>query len=176
MTPQADYLKADDSVMDPSWRTIAATIRNEFHPAPVERSNPSTNAGAAPKAEADPTTGTARLRPGVAPHIVTETDADGAKVTSLVRQAPRVEEAPQNYQRRTFNPDGLHMDDYMAMRRQGLVPKVEVVGASRKTSTESFDLDAWRAWRAETTAKSEMEEFLEARSKGQVPAQLMRKE
>lgn len=99
-----------------------------------------------------------------------------AKVTSLVRRAPRVEEAPQNYQRRTFNPDGLHMDDYMAMRRQGLVPKVEVVGATRRTNTESFDLPAWQAWRAETTAKSEMEEFLEARSKGQVPAQKLRGE
>lgn len=145
------------------------------HPAPVEQ--PTTSAKANAQTEVNPSFGVARFNNSGGPReIVTEKNPDGSISTSLVGRRSRLVEPPTKYEPKTFNPYSVDMDDFMALRKQGYVPKVEVVGDHQTTNKEPFDLPAWLAWRAATspkteTPKAEIELLREARSRGYVPPQ-----
>lgn len=152
--------------MDPSWRTIAATIRNEFHPAPVE--SPSTATKPNTQQEANPAFGVVRFHKsdGVR-STVTETLPDGSTSTYVVGKRSRFEEPPMNNEPKTFNPFAVNPDDYAALRRQGYVPKVVVTGpggAPVKSASSTFDMEAYRAERGANVPKTEMQEFIESRN------------
>lgn len=143
---------------------MAEKIQSEFHPAP-----PTDAKGSAPT----PVNGEyaeVRFVRGVAPGTVTETFDDGSSCTSSMGRRGRIETPSVQITPRTFNPFTVTMDDYMELRRQGCVPEVRVKGVECASHSRPVDLDAWSEYRSASAKPDEMESWLDARTRGEVPA------
>ena len=148
--------------MDPKWRTVAATIRNEFHPDVTATPKPdSPSIGHPDYAEV-------RVHRGDgAQALVTETYEDGSTCVSTVGRRSYVEEPSVQIKPRTFNPF-VDMDSYAEARRQGLIPGVRVIETHKPS--DNFDMGAYAAYRIATAKRDEMSEWIEARRRGEVPS------
>lgn len=150
------------------WKALRGTLNSEFRPKP--KGEPA--AADAPAVNREfAELKVQRGHPGG--QLVTETFEDGCTVTSYV-SGPRTRAVEPEAPARAvgFNPYAVTMGEYSELRRKGLTPDVRIVGAPSTGASESFDLPAYREYKAERAKAemSEMDQFIEARRRGEIPA------
>lgn len=149
--------------MDPSWRTIAATIRNEFHRPPAAPSAAAPSTAEIPSSAPVPPPAWGVVRYEAGGYQTSSGGMDDGTVSGVRRQLNRIVEPPVNNQPRTFDPYSVTQAEYNDLRNRGYVPKVVVEGAPVTSKSDSFDLPEYMKQRKSMERRHEMDDFLNSR-------------